>query len=238
MKRSNDVILALTGGMALLFSVGVMAAEDAKDKKPNSDPETKPPASAAVAAVETRALAGQLVAYGDRAKDPLALIVAAKILKSSAPQPADLKKDGEAVPQDAKKEGGNKHEAGAILARAKALAAGRQDLLALAADVEAMTAKGAVQGAGRIHWDSVAAHRTDVYDITFRGGEFAAVYIEGDGDTDLDLYVYDQNGNPICSDTDYTDRLYCAWNPRWTGPFRIKVQNRGDVWNEYGLVTN
>lgn len=237
MKRSNDVILALTGGMALLCSVGVIAA-DTKDKGINRDPDTKPPITAAGAAVEARALAGQLVAYGDQAKDPLALIVAAKILKSSDPQPTDLKKDGDAVPKDAKKEGDNKHEAGAILARAKALAAGRQDLLALATDVEAMTAKGATQGAGRIHWDRVAARRTDMYDITFRGGESAIVYIEGDGDTDLDLYVYDENGNLICDDTDYTDRLLCSWNPRWTGPFRIKVENHGNIWNEYGLVTN
>lgn len=240
MKTSSNTILALAGGFALLFSVSALAAEEAKDKGTNTNPEAKPPVTEAVTAVQNLALAGQLVTYGDQAKDPLALILAAKIMKSTPPQPVDLKKDGEAVPKDAKKEGGNKHEVSAILNRAKTLAAGRQDLLAMITDVEAMTAKGQVprSQAGVIHWDRVAARRTDVYDINFAGGEPAAVYIEGDGDTDLDLYVYDENGNLICSDTDYTDRLLCTWNPRWTGPFRIKIQNRGNVYNAYGLVTN
>ncbi len=50
--------------------------------------------------------------------------------------------------------------------------------------------------------------------------------------------IYDQNGNLICSDTDYTDRLLCSWYPRWRGDFRIKIVNRGNVYNEYDLVTN
>ena len=144
------------------------------------------------------------------------------------------------MPKDAKKEGGNKHEVSAILNRAKTLAVGRQDLLAMVTDVEAMTAKGILPRslAGQIDWQRVAAGHTDVYDLPFQGGTEAIVYIEGDGDTDLDLYVYDQNGNRICSDTDYTDQLICSWTPRWTGNFRIKVVNRGNVWNEYGFVTN
>jgi hypothetical protein len=29
-----------------------------------------------------------------------------------------------------------------------------------------------------------------------------------------------------------------TWTPRWDGNFRIKVVNRGGVWNEYLLKTN
>ena len=88
------------------------------------------------------------------------------------------------------------------------------------------------------HWDIVRAGRTDVYRERFEGGKFAEVAISGDGDTDLDLYIYDQNGNRICSDIDYGDQAYCSWWPQRTGSFRIEIINLGSVYNEYMLLTN
>mgnify|MGYP003392464767 CR=1 FL=1 len=65
-----------------------------------------------------------------------------------------------------------------------------------------------------------------------------AVAVLGDGDTDLDLYIYDSNDNLIAYDSDYTDQCYCRWVPAWTDTFRIKIVNRGSVYNEFVLVTN
>ena len=237
MKTLSNTILALAGGFALLFSVSALAAEEAKDKGTNTDPEAKPPVTEAVTAIQNLALAGQLVAYGDQAKDPMALILAAKIMKNTPTQPAERQKEGTEVPKDAKKEGGNKNDVGAILNRAKALATGRQDLLAMIADVEAMTAKGRSGGPGSTV-TRVAARSTDTFNIRFRGGETAIVAADGDRDTDLDLYVYDDNGYLICQDIDYTDTVICEWTPRRTGDFRIKIVNRGHVYNEYVLATN
>ena len=93
-------------------------------------------------------------------------------------------------------------------------------------------------GSPALSHDRVGAYRTDVYSITFRGGEFAEVSVRGDGDTDLDLYIYDQYGNQICSDIDSTDQTYCGWTPAWTGTFRIKIENLGSVYNEYRIATN
>ena len=86
--------------------------------------------------------------------------------------------------------------------------------------------------------DTVLAHSTNVYKEKFWGGEVAEVLVFGDGDTDLDLYIYDENGNLITSDTDYTDICICRWNPIWTGDFIIKVVNRGSVYNDYVIATN
>ena len=69
-------------------------------------------------------------------------------------------------------------------------------------------------------------------------GEVAEVIVYGDGDTDLDLYIYDENWNLITSDTDYTDICICRWNPIWTGNFYMKVVNRGNVYNEFVIATN
>ena len=66
----------------------------------------------------------------------------------------------------------------------------------------------------------------------------AEVVVSGDGDTDLDLYVYDSNGNLIAKDDDYTDGCYVRWRPSWTGRFIIKIVNRGPVYNKYVLMTN
>ena len=93
-------------------------------------------------------------------------------------------------------------------------------------------------GGPTVHDDYVKANTTDIYNITFRGGEYARVTVNGDGDTDLDLYVYDENGNLIDSDTDRTDYCICTFTPKWTGVFKIKIKNLGNVYNRYRLTTN
>lgn len=121
---------------------------------------------------------------------------------------------------------------------AKQFAGTNEALHALIEDSEAsVTTRGATGGA-KSGYSSVRAYDTDIYRVTFRGGEFAEVAVLGDGDTDLDLYVYDENGNRVCSDTDYTDQTYCSWRPRWTGSFRIEIKNLGDVYNRYRIITN
>ena len=58
------------------------------------------------------------------------------------------------------------------------------------------------------------------------------------GDTDVDLVVYDSNGNRICSSTRGGDREYCRWTPAWTGEFTVRVSNYGRVYNAVTMVTN
>ena len=84
----------------------------------------------------------------------------------------------------------------------------------------------------------VLAQSTDSFAATFRGGESTTVAISGDGDTDLDLYVTDENGNTICTDTDASDTMLCRWTPAWTGPFGIHIRNLGRVYNNYKLAVN
>lgn len=86
--------------------------------------------------------------------------------------------------------------------------------------------------------DSVPARSVDAHNVVFRGGSEAIVYIEGDGDTDLDLYVYDAYGRLVGCDEDYTDRCVVRFVPRSTGNYSIQVKNRGDVYNRYLFMTN
>ena len=83
--------------------------------------------------------------------------------------------------------------------------------------------------------DNVLAHDYDIWEITLNSGVNYTIVVEGDGDTDLDLYVYDEYGNELDRDDDYTDYCICSITPRWTGKIKIKIRNYGDVYNHYNL---
>ena len=68
-----------------------------------------------------------------------------------------------------------------------------------------------------------------VYRMDFNAGEKAEVAALGDGD--LDIKVYDENGNLITKDTASDGAPEVSWTPEWTGRFTIKVIN-----NEYHTV--
>ena len=99
-------------------------------------------------------------------------------------------------------------------------------------------AKAGAEPGPQVSNTSVLARGADRYTIVFRSGEAARVFVKGDGDTDLDLYVYDENGNLIGEDTDSTDTCLVRFRPKWTGKFIIRVVNRGNVYNRYRLSTN
>lgn len=159
-----------------------------------------------------------------------------KAAESAPPSAGSDKKDESKVTADAL-------DTVALLNEAKAWAKDDQALLAM---IEAEIAKpdakpagtmGRVGGPGRTV-TSVEARSIDTFTIVFRGGEEASIVVDGDGDTDLDLFVYDENGNEIVRDDDRTDTCVVRWTPRWTGKFTVRVANLGRVYNRYVMVTN
>ncbi len=186
-------------------------------------------------------MAAQLAQYGYANNDALSLITAARMAKQNgfsaeAREKQEQASEATAAPTGQKR-GQISLDPTKLLADARAMAAGNEVLGDLAQEVEQMGTRGATNGS-IYHTDCVNAHATDIYTVTFTGGIPAIVTAVGDGDTDLDLYIYDQNGNLIAQDIDYTDRCICTWTPRWTGSFRIKIVNRGSVYNCYVLRTN
>lgn len=187
----------------------------------------------------TMRVAAELSKHGYATKDALSLIQAARLSKQAGFTQDEKKKDGTegtATADQGVKNGKVCLNPAKLLADAKTMAGNDGVLLALINDVNS-NVRGAV-GGPKYHVDQVAAHGTDYYNVTFRANEIAIVTVIGDGDTDLDLYIYDSNGNLIDSDTDYTDNCVCTWTPRWTGSFRIKIVNRGSVYNRYVIRTN
>jgi hypothetical protein len=57
------------------------------------------------------------------------------------------------------------------------------------------------------------------------------VTVLGDGDTDLDCWIYDQSGALVDQDTDATD--FCVLSTPGLGRHRLVITNYGDVYNNY-----
>ena len=123
---------------------------------------------------------------------------------------------------------------------AKAFAEGDPNLLALIDNIDAEakgSQRGNINGPSR-DYSSVNGNSYVDYTASFVANELAEILVSGDGDTDLDLYVYDSNGNLIGKDTDYSDDCYVRWVPAWTGRYTIRIVNRGPVYNRFVILTN
>jgi len=215
----------------LLFACASTASQ------PEDKPEVAQSGSDAIAAIQT---ANDLAKLGYRDKSASALIGAAEILAGVQTQSLDAAPEKEAA-ADASDTKSAKPEFTPtnLLADARTFAAGDATMIAWADKVEksVSTARGA-SGGPKTGVDTVFARSINTYNIRFLAGQLAEIGVSGDGDTDLDLYVYDASGNFIVKDDDYSDTCYVRWVPAWTGNFTVKVRNRGSVRNNYIILTN
>ena len=233
--------------LVLALAVAIGAGDVMAQEKAQSNVKTEAAAATPeVQAVQNVSLARDLAAYGQRVKSPEALAVAAQILLDNPTRDVEAEKKeetGQGEPgEGAAKSGVSQPDLDAVklLAEAEGMASGNQTALALVRELKGratVKTRGRVGGAAQRR-DRVSARSIDTYDVSFYGGRPSIVRVSGDGDTDLDLYVYDQNGNLIASDTDSSDECLVMWTPRWTGRFRIKISNLGRMYNNYMLLTN
>lgn len=252
MKRLMVVVI----GMLILAGLGGVTASRAEDAKPDSremNLSTEKGKEGGVVAVRLFSQASDLIRYARENESATAMLVAVQMLRrvrlQEGSERLSLKQvegmdNGE--PATNSKKGNTPaptFDTRQLLAEAKSWAKGNKHLLALL-DAEAakpIPASGGtlgVQGRPILHKDTVKARTNDDFILTFIGGEVARVVVFGDGDTNLDLYIFDENGNQIVKDTDGTDRCVVEWAPKWTGPFRVRIVNLGNIANQYALATN
>ncbi len=189
-------------------------------------------------AVATFAMAQDLYALGVENKDALTVLTAAKLAGSVDLKEVERKvetkgeevageEDGVDAPIDAK----------TMLATAKELAGEDEVLAGLIADAETEGTRGRIGGASS-SLSRLPGGRTDTWEVPFYGQSYAELAVVGDGDSNLDVLVTDENGNTICYDVSWTDKVYCDFVPSWNGYFYVTVQNNGRKRNSYYLVTN
>lgn len=97
-------------------------------------------------------------------------------------------------------------------------------------------AQAAPIGGPKVSNERVLAYDTDSYNVDLRANEKTTITLIGDGDTDLDVFVYDQWGNQVASSTDSSDVCRIVFEPNVGGNYRIEVKNLGDVYNAYQLM--
>jgi len=205
------------------------SAQEVKEKA------TQTPKSPEIAQLQ---LANQLAKYGYEVESPTALIEAARIMVETPTQQFDgqyTRGEGKDV---AAPNGNSAITPEQLLADARKMADGDKTVLALADQVNPNTVtRGAVNGPRRGSY-YIYGGTADTYVVAFKKGVLAEVAVAGAGNSDLDLYIYDENGNIITYDEDYSDDCYVSWYPRWTGNYVIRVINRGSYTNAYTIVTN
>lgn len=223
----------------VFLSLAVLATSLAANSQ--TIPEKEPLQGEVSPSVSALKLAADLVKYGYETQTPLPLIDAMQIIIDNPTQPLGAEPKGTTANGDNDKKNGTVTlDIEKILIDAKTFAEGDEQMLALIEQVEndsQAPSRGAVNGPKRGAFRTYGGCYSD-FDVSFVKGYLAEVLVSGDGDTDLDLYIYDSNGNLIAADTDYTDDCYVNWIPAWTGRYTIRVVNRGRVYNDYVILTN
>jgi len=213
----------------LMLTVSLYGQSD-KDKISYNNEETQ--------AVNNVLLAQQLANYGYANNDPMSLLAAAKIVSKTKLEvlKADKVESKGTEPKETKPGVfANLMDVEKLKKDAKEMSKGDKAIVAMADQIT--PDKGATYGAVT-YYDRVNAYGTDVHTCTFTGGELAIFTVDGDGDTDIDLYVYDSYGDLVGQDIDNTDACVVMWIPSYTQQYRFKIVNRGSVYNDYVIITN
>jgi hypothetical protein len=206
----------------------------AQDKGPNIDPA----GTGTKGGVAQMALAQDLYAIGMAQGDALTVLTAARLAAGVEITDTDRapKTEGAEVQEEADTADAPV-DAAAMLAAARTLAGEDEALQGLVDDAEAEGGRGRIGGASRT-LSRLPAGRTDTWEIPFYGNSYAELAVVGDGDANLDVLVTDENGNTICYDVSWSDKVYCDFVPSWNGFFYVTVENTGRKRNSYYLLTN
>ncbi len=227
---TKTLFAALATTALVTLTLPVMA----ENKGPNVDTS----ATGTKGGVATLAMAQDLYALGMANKDALTVLTAAKLAASVEVKEVEQKKKTEGTETAGQEDGVDAPvDAATMMASAKELAGEDEILAGLIEDAEAEGSRGRIGGASST-LSRLPAGQTDVWEVPFYGNSYAELAVVGDGDANLDVLVTDENGNTICYDVSWSDKVYCDFVPSWNGYFYVTVQNNGSRRNSYYLMTN
>lgn len=226
---------AISVALATTALVALTAPVIAQDK---SGPNVDTAATGTKGGVAQMAMAQDLYAMGMAQQDALTVLTAAKLAAGVDMAEVEREKEtkGDATAEEADVADAPV-DAATMMAAARTLAGEDETLVGLIEDAEAEGSRGRIGGASRT-LSRLPAGQVDVWKVPFYGNSYAEVAVVGDGDANLDVLVTDENGNTICYDVSWSDKVYCDFVPAWNGYFFITVENAGRKRNSYYLMTN
>lgn len=84
---------------------------------------------------------------------------------------------------------------------------------------------------------SVAPYDSAFYDIPFNAGQTAVVSVHGNGSTNLQLFLHDDDGH-TANGLGYWDQRTVSMDVYRAGFFRVEVRNLGARTNTFVIATN
>ncbi len=73
---------------------------------------------------------------------------------------------------------------------------------------------------------------------SFKGGKVATISVVGDGDNDLDLFVFDKRNKVVAQDDSHIDACEVHFTPSKKADYKIVVKNWGNSYSDFVLITN
>ena len=89
-----------------------------------------------------------------------------------------------------------------------------------------------------VKYFTVGAFDQDSHSVYINAGELVYIKATGNGNSDLDMYVYDSNENLVVQDVRNTTDGYVTFTAGRSGTYYIDITNDGDEDNVYKLVVN
>lgn len=224
------VLVAAIGGPALSAPARInISTQPGKDT------------AASVAAADA-ALGYDLADYARRTRDAAMMIQAAKIYRDIPPAVSTTegvleREDGSVVSPKAPEDPVPSGSFQSLLGEARRFARGNRELLRQIAEVEASAGRGIINGAVHRYRDVPPRNRWSI-SVVARGGEVLSLAARGDGRTNVDMFVYDESGQEVCRDTDPDPSPSCRVTPRWTGAFKVRMDNLGYSWTRISFLSN
>lgn len=191
--------------------------------------------------VQKLQLAYDLADYGYAEENASSLLKAAEILISVKKQEAEFKATLEGTEGQKAAAETKTFTPEALVKDAKAMLGKDKSLNSWISSIEKsmkVKTRGASGGARYVADFAYANGGCTYYDWYFDGGRLAEVGVHSMDGADLDLFIYDENGNFITSDERVKDGAYCSFTPKWTGLFRIYVKNNASYNATFEVYTN
>ncbi len=244
----NLLVLSLAANLFFMSAVGLAWGFDAGAQAQTG--EAKPAIEKAaegkdgVSALQLVQLAAELARYGRDTKNPAALATASRILSSVVIKEP---KAFEGKFKDSKDPTAEAMTPEALLKEAKEMAGESAAPFMDAIAAMGMKGRGLTKGVAQIKGVQVAAASKGADGklafgsagdkFTFNKGEYAAIWVGGDGGTDLDLFVIDKDGRIIAADQRPGDSCWVEFVPEET-EYQVLIVNWGAKPNKFSVVFN
>jgi hypothetical protein len=224
-----------TGGYRARLTIGLLgmgvvpiAPAGTAPHEPNILTHAGPASTPATLAIEQLALSDRLADFGEQRKDPVALVEAAMIRKQTTTVLRHTEVSDEPRTWES------------LLARARQIAGSNPTITGLIAQVRAYKVRNipTVPGDASVLNKNVKQRGADRVEVRFSAGQPAVVYVRPVPEVNLDLSVYDEYNNLICTGAGESRDVQCRWRPRWDGLYLVDVRNNNDTEVAYVLAIN